>query len=485
MGLLRLRFAAGVCVLAAGLLMGGGAVAVADPGASDSATNSTDNQQPSTGKKNPKDEPGATTSGTGGNAPGQQPKKPKDKPGATTSRTGATTSTTGAATSTTGAATSTTGAATSTTGAATSTTGAATSTTGAATSTTGAATSTTGAATSTTGAATSTTGAATSTTGAATSTTGAATSTTGATTSTTGATTSTTGATTSTTGATTSTTGATTDGTGATVTDVVAAVPSLAASVTNAVAPVPNLVGPVSDVNALIQDMLTSVAGAVVPVTQLQSELAFFLFGITGVEPVVDAGGRIDSDAMSAAVHAWVASELPRLQAFAGIPGMPVADIATGVAPLGGIAASISAAMTQVGEASSLPALAQSFFRAASSELLLTGTGSLSGPAAPSGVAGLTILDATVVLPISLAALAALALPGAGGLTILTAAGVGVGYRQAKAGSAVRTAGIARFAGPGPLGVVRSGSLIVVRPRALRVARPRALSAECLLDKVA
>ena len=83
-------------------------------------------------------------------------------------------------------------------------------------------------------------------------------------------------------GATTSGTGATTVGTGATVTDVVAAVPSLAASVTNAVAPAPNLVGPVSDVNALIQDMLPSVAGAVVPVTQLQSELAFFLFGITG-----------------------------------------------------------------------------------------------------------------------------------------------------------------------------------------------------------
>ena len=37
-GLLRLRFAAGVCVLAAGLLMGaGGAVAVADPGSSGSA----------------------------------------------------------------------------------------------------------------------------------------------------------------------------------------------------------------------------------------------------------------------------------------------------------------------------------------------------------------------------------------------------------------------------------------------------------------
>ena len=245
-------------------------------------------------------------------------------------------------------------------------------------------------------------------------------------------------------------------------------------------------VAPMSDVIALIQDMLPSVAGAVVPVTQLQSELASFLFGVTGVEPVVDAGGRIDSAALSTAVHAWVASELPLRWAFAGIPDMPVADIATGVAPLGGIAASISAAMTQVGGASSLPGLAQSFFRPASSELPLTG--SLSGLAAPSGgVAGLMILNAAGVLPISLAALAALALPGTGGLTILTAAGVRVGYRQANAGFAVRTAGIARFARPGavPLGVVRSGSLVVIRPRSLRVVRPGAVSAGCLLDEVA
>jgi hypothetical protein len=105
------------------------------------------------------------------------------------------------------------------------------------------------------------------------------------------------------------------------------------------------------------------------------------------------------------------------------------------------------------------------------------------------------ILNAAGVLPVSLAALAALALPGAGGLTILTAAGVRVGYRQAKAGFAVRTAGIAGFARPGavPLGVVRSGSLVVVRPRALsvvrpgalRVVRPGAVSAGCLLDEVA
>ena len=69
------------------------------------------------------------------------------------------------------------------------------------------------------------------------------------------------------------------------------------------------------------------------------------------------------------------------------------------------------------------------------------------------------------------------------GLVVLTAAGVRVGYRQAKAGFVVQAAGIARFAGPGPLGVVHSGSWVVVRPRALRVARPRASSGP--FDKVA
>ena len=97
-GLLRLRFAAGVCVLAAGLLMGaGGAIAVADPDARGSTAHgdhetNTSGRQNSTGPKKPKHEPGATTSGTGANAPDPQPKKPKDEPGATTVGTGATTS---------------------------------------------------------------------------------------------------------------------------------------------------------------------------------------------------------------------------------------------------------------------------------------------------------------------------------------------------------------------------------------------------------
>jgi hypothetical protein len=58
----HLRFAAGVCVLAAGLLMGaGGAVAVADPGSSGSTAHGDDGtnasgRQHSTGAKKPKDE---------------------------------------------------------------------------------------------------------------------------------------------------------------------------------------------------------------------------------------------------------------------------------------------------------------------------------------------------------------------------------------------------------------------------------------------
>jgi hypothetical protein len=247
-----------------------------------------------------------------------------------------------------------------------------------------------------------------------------------------------------------------------------------------------------SDVIALIQDMLTSVAAVIVPPTQLRSELAFFLFGITGAEPVVDAWGRVDSAALSQAVNAWVASYLP-LRAFAAIPGVPLADIAPWFAPLGGLAPAVFCATTQACRASLLPGTShlvpssatpmgvQLSLRSASGELLR------SGLAALSGVRGLMVLNAAGVLPISLVALAALALPGAGGLTILTATGVSVGYRQAKAGFALRTAGIAGFARPGavPLGVVRSGSLVVIRPRALPVERPRALSAGRLVDKVA
>ena len=90
-----------------------------------------------------------------------------------------------------------------------------------------------------------------------------------------------------------------------------------------------------------------------------------------------------------------------------------------------------------------------------------------------------------ILVPASLSALAAVALPGVGGLLIICAIGMRFGYRQAKALLAVRRAGIACFAGPGPLGVVRSGSLIALRPRASRVARPQTARAASPVEQAA
>jgi hypothetical protein len=118
---------------------------------------------------------------------------------------------------------------------------------------------------------------------------------------------------------------------------------------------------------------------------------------------------------------------------------------------------------------------------------------SISGfaPPAPRSVlppAGQDFLEHTmraVLVPASLSALAAVALPGVGGLLIVCAAGVRLGYRQAKAGLAVQATAIARFAGSGVLGVARSGSLVALRPRTSHVVAPHARPPTRLLDQVA
>jgi len=90
-----------------------------------------------------------------------------------------------------------------------------------------------------------------------------------------------------------------------------------------------------------------------------------------------------------------------------------------------------------------------------------------------------------VLVPASLSALAAVALPGVGGLLIVCAAGVRLGYRQAKAGLAVQATAIARFAGSGVQGVAGSGSVVALRPRTAHVVGPHARPPTRLLDQVA
>ena len=219
---------------------------------------------------------------------------------------------------------------------------------------------------------------------------------------------------------------------------------------------------------AWVQNLLTWVLGAAVPLTQLQSDLYSFLLGLAGMVPVDDgsigidgAGRSVAANERSLAVYESVASRLRLVLVLAGVPGMPLAGNAA-AETLGGIAASIFSSASEVVRVSSLPGLAPP----------------APHSAIPKGLRSL-FQHACSDLPraASLWALAAVALPGLGGLVILTLAGVRIGYRQAKAGFALRIAGIARFARPGPLGVVRSGSLVVVRPPGLRAVRPPGLRA--------
>jgi hypothetical protein len=243
----------------------------------------------------------------------------------------------------------------------------------------------------------------------------------------------------------------------ATVAGTVASVPAVAMSL-------PTSATPVADVITTVQNVLTSVSDAVVPLAQLPSDLASLL-GVTAIDTAVitTGGGLSGAGPVAGADAPVIAAPWPQALPIPGIWGVPLAGNVAAPAALGGIAA---AGLSQ--------------------EVSTSGV----APLAPAGVIPsdvLSILEHTVgalLVPASLSALAAVALPGVGGLLIICAAAMRVGYRQAKAGWAVQITGIARFAGPGPLGVVRSGSLIALRPRALHVV-PQPSRAAFLLDQVA
>ena len=195
-----------------------------------------------------------------------------------------------------------------------------------------------------------------------------------------------------------------TDAVVAPVTDAVAPITDVVAPVTDVVAPVTDVLTPVSDVIAPGQYMPTSVAGAVVPLTQPPSDLSSFLLGIAGVAPVEDGSGGIHGPGLAAAAGASGASPVPLVLPFAGVSGVPVAGNATRVATLDVILlgrVSALSGMAPQAPNGAFPMGAESFFPHVFDELLLI---------------------------TSLWALAAVALPGIGGLVILTVVGVRIGY---------------------------------------------------------
>jgi hypothetical protein len=214
---------------------------------------------------------------------------------------------------------------------------------------------------------------------------------------------------------------------------------------------------PVADVIASVQKMLTTVAGVVGPLVQLPSDLYALLNVPRTVAPgLIGQGGAAAFPVDNAApLFGPQASQAP---VTAGPVSLDGSLFGTLISP-----ASLGAITT------SAATLAQ--------QLSLSGMAQL----APEGIRPATARSllqhvvTAVLVPASLTALAALALPGIAGLLVVCAAGIRVGYRQAKAGWALRVSGIARFAGSGPMGVVRSGSLISLHtrtPRVKRLARP-------------
>ena len=245
------------------------------------------------------------------------------------------------------------------------------------------------------------------------------------------------------------------DLTGSISTTLVTSIDRLGAMVTQVVAAVPIVGAPASDVIGGVQDLLTSVVGSVGEIPASPPSLPA-LMGVGSRTPVdVAAGVHAVGHPPAAGASAPVA---PRLSQSPVIPlalstadGRGVQEATAGVAAL------------DVSGRASLPR------EAASTEGAF---GSFLGRA-----------FRQIAAHLSVAALAVAALPGLGGLLIVTAAGIRIGYRQAKANFTLRTNNLARFARQGPIGVVRSGSLIAVRARRLRVVAP--VPAEGLLDQVA
>ncbi|MFG1935322.1 hypothetical protein ACGFK1_32470 [Mycobacterium sp. NPDC048908] len=266
------------------------------------------------------------------------------------------------------------------------------------------------------------------------------------------------------------------------VTTAMAKVAGVAMSVPGVLAALPTSETPVADVITSVQDMLISVNDAVAPLVEVPGDLYSLLVfpGINApLAQPVNVGSGLGLSTLAAMGPAAPTPPTPPAASpilpISPVSSMPLrGDVATATA-LGGIAT--------VG---------------LSTDLSLAGMAPLATEAA-APTSPLSFLEHTVraflehtvravLAPASLTALAAFALPGIGGLLIICAAGIRVGYRQAKAALAVRSSVIARFARQGPLGVVRTGSLVSLHPRRSRgprVDRPEIARAVPLLERVA
>jgi hypothetical protein len=234
------------------------------------------------------------------------------------------------------------------------------------------------------------------------------------------------------------------------LTNMLALVPNLVAPVTNVVASAPSLFAPGLDVIAAVQDMLASAVGTVVLLAELPFDLVASLLGVSATAgPAMNAPPGIGGVRQTAAANPsrpaapMAASQLLLPLPVAGVPDGPRADNTAALGMPGDSATLVSldsplpAPSAQAPDATS-PWHARFHYGQAVAAFLVTA---------------------------SVAALAAAAWPGIAALGIFTAVGVRIGQRQAKTGFALQASGIARFARQGPLGVVRSNGLVAIHRR--------------------
>ena len=241
---------------------------------------------------------------------------------------------------------------------------------------------------------------------------------------------------------------------------VVTSVANVTTSVGTAVASVPTLVlslpsspTPIYDVITSLQVMLTSVATSALPLTGVPADI-IALLRATGAAPVATVGSA----------HPGLPSPVLQLLQPPQISTVSALSDRAAVQPPG--SGTLGVRMPDV-------AAAPISFRQEPTALVSTVESTQTHSAVPSLIKGAAT---ALLISVSLWALFTAALPGMGGLAAIGATGVRIGYRQAKAGTALRTTELARFAAAGPIGVVRSDSLIAIRPRALRGTRPAATS---------
>lgn len=247
-------------------------------------------------------------------------------------------------------------------------------------------------------------------------------------------------------------------------TNVLGAAPGLAAPIRDVIAVVPNLVpAPIrslvassvplliqggTDFILIVEDILIAPTQVEAPPTQLSSDF----WSLLGIDTSTAAGTVVGPQAVNdAMLPAPAAAPVPMAPVTVSRLLLPV--------PLSDVTPSATAGAPSV----ALP------LSAAAAPMVQIASPARTPAHDDSGLASLPahIFQAVreALRSVSLAELAAAALPGIGGLVFFTAGGVGVGRRQAKAGFALQVSGIARFARSGPLGIVRSDSLIAIHRR--------------------